>query len=632
MNEKLHKSLSAILSLVICIVFGIILTIYINPMEDISLNLSMMLEDGAVSDKEHFDYKGWTVYVQDGEAVTELEPDGTGGFSGIELGQTFYYSRVMEESLGSPTLRLNPINRKFSVWLDDVLLYTDCPELDNRIGYLTLPMAEWDRSDPIIISLPTDYQGKTLTIAQSFPNYTESNFVKAYPATVMLYCGYAYESALISESFGTAILAAVTFAIGLILLILFVRSGDWGLLFLALVAFCGMTSQLTEASFFYKYWGTNDNSLVPVIRLLSTGALLTFLALRSGKYRKLLWGILSAYALAMAVQIVCYMRYDQFSVANPVIDIFAYRLPYWVAFAGLVCVLLLGTLFWRKEKGFYRLFTPLAICATLLYWMALIFFIEKEQVALQIVLNLQSGQITYIYQRILLPVTVATLLTALVEALQKEIDLHTEKRLLKDKQELVLENYENMRRQHEEVMMLRHDMAKHFQVLREMSGEEPVKSYLGELTGQNQKIRPVIQTGNEMLDIILGSKLSAAADAGVKIEIMKAEAPKELPLSDADLCSLVMNIMDNAVNAATGTGIADPYIRINIHTKGNYLAFLCENSANMNFIAEESKKETAPKHGLGLKIIQGIVKRYEGMLDTKYGENSYNVRVAIPLH
>ena len=51
------------------------------------------------------------------------------------------------EDLGSPTLRLGSIDLEFTfaVFLDDQLIYTDCPELDNRIGYLNLPMREWAR-------------------------------------------------------------------------------------------------------------------------------------------------------------------------------------------------------------------------------------------------------------------------------------------------------------------------------------------------------------------------------------------------------------------------------------------------------------------------------------------------------
>ena len=234
--KKLHKVLPVILALILCLLFGAILTVYTVPMKDVSLNLSLGMEEGFLV-SETYDDKGWTVYTQNGDTRTELEPDGLGGYLGIELGQTFYFSRVLEEDLDSPTLQIAPVNRNFSVWLDDVLIYTDCPELDNRIGFLSLPMGEWDRSDLITISLPLNYRGKTLTIAQSFPDYTEGGSVKAYPTSVVLYCGYSYESGLIAESFRTAVLMTASFALGVMLLLSFLLLRDVSMLFLSLSAF-----------------------------------------------------------------------------------------------------------------------------------------------------------------------------------------------------------------------------------------------------------------------------------------------------------------------------------------------------------------------------------------------------------
>ena len=54
-----------------------------------------------------------------------------------------------------------------AVFLDGERLYTDCPELSGGVGELTLPMLGWDRTEPVKVSLPPDYWGKTLTIAQS---------------------------------------------------------------------------------------------------------------------------------------------------------------------------------------------------------------------------------------------------------------------------------------------------------------------------------------------------------------------------------------------------------------------------------------------------------------------------------
>lgn len=630
MKTKIRKYLTMIIVLALGLIFGQILLIYTKPMKDITLDLSLQLADGESPDPNYFEMKGWTVYTHDGQQMTILEPDGYGGFEGLELGQTFYFSRVMEEELDSPTLQLPDGERNFSIWLDDKLIYTDCPELDNRIGHLTLPMREWYKSDPLTLSLAQDYPGKTLTIAQSFPNYTETGSVKAYPAEVKLYCGYAYESKLIAESFGTAIYTTLLFIIGIVLLFAALRHHNANLLCIAMVALLSMTVKLIDTSFFYRYFGTYHNSVLMILPKITVGVLFIFLATQAGKYKPVLWSIITVYLLSLLVHGGFLLATSNFN-ANDRLASIINGLPDWFSFAGYLAIFILGTVFWRQENRFYRLFSPIVLLTTALYWIAVILFIDKDQTWLQITLNLESGQITYIVHKFQAPVIISALLSSIVLTIRSELDRRTERQLLEERHQLALAGYENMRRQHEEVMILRHDMNRHFQLLQKISREEQVISYLDELIGQQQTIRPVVQSGNEMLDIILGSKINSAVDAGIKVEILRAEAPGQLPLSDADLCSLMMNIMDNALTAAAAADTVNPYIRLNIHKKDNFLSILCENSASAKATEFEAKKETVQKHGLGLKIIRHITARYEGMIDVEHESDSYKIRIAIPL-
>ena len=81
------------------------------------------------------------------------------------------------------------------------------------------------------VSLPMDHVGKTLTIVQS-TGLGEKQIPEAestvYFCGVTLSCGYAYESALIAESFRTAIPAALCFALGLLLCAAFLWQGFRG--------------------------------------------------------------------------------------------------------------------------------------------------------------------------------------------------------------------------------------------------------------------------------------------------------------------------------------------------------------------------------------------------------------------
>ena len=132
-----------------------------------------------------------------------------------------------------------------------------------------------------------------------------------------------------------------------------------------------------------------------------------------------------------------------------------------------------------------------------------------------------------------------------------------------------------------------------------------------------------------MLDIILNGRLGTAVDEGIRVEIPHITVPSELPLSDPDLCALIMNIVDNAI-AATSKG-ESPYIMLKIHEKHGQLGITCENSFDPQLKEAEAKKETVPKHGLGLKIIRQITERYHGLVNAEYADSNYSIKIAIPL-
>ena len=87
MCDKLIRHGPLILALILAVFCAGVLMMYVEPMEDVFLDLSLMsLEDGAAPSPEGPDTKGWTVYTQEGSIRTELTPDGFGGYTGLQLG------------------------------------------------------------------------------------------------------------------------------------------------------------------------------------------------------------------------------------------------------------------------------------------------------------------------------------------------------------------------------------------------------------------------------------------------------------------------------------------------------------------------------------------------------------------
>lgn len=622
MKKWIRFGAAALLALILCTVSGGLLLTCMKPMEDRTYDLSLTWEGESEGAPEDWVYnqKGWTVFIQEGDIKTELIPNGFGGFSGLEEpGQTFYFSRILSEELDSPTLRLDRADRSFAVFLDGALLYTDCPELDNCIGYLRLPMQEWTQKEPVLITLPWDYMGKTLTIAQStnpFGGETQNPTATpiVWPCSVTLYCGYAYESALVAESFQAAVPATLTFIAGTLLLALFAIQAfrgapDLGSLCGGLIALFWMAGRLDLAFLPNVYFGLLPVDAAALAQDLSLTLLLIFLISRLTGWRRVLLG------LSVGVQGVVVAL----EVAAQITKQLTLTLILTVSTAGLMGLTMawiFGILEWKKS-WFFRCFCSLTMAGAIL-WAALGY-------------SLFPRSLSEIPGLLLQPLTgimmAAALITALMEAIRREAAHRTETRLLVQRSKLAQSSYEVMRQQHEQVMILRHDMMKHFQLLWQTTGDEKTAAYLEELIGQNEKIRPVVQSGNEILDVILNGKLSAATDAGIAVEIVRMQAPDKLPLSDAELCSLMMNLLDNAVEAAAAPGVKLPYIKLDLCVKEHFFVLFCENSTTLKHI----QKETAPGHGLGLKIIKEIAARYDNLLETEYGVDYYSVKLAIPL-
>lgn len=637
MRTFLKVIFAVMVSILLCIPAAWIVFYFTQPMEDVSYNLSLLPEDGQEWEGE----KGWTVYTEEKGKKTPLTPDGTGGYSGLAYpGQTFYFSRELTEELDSPTLRIGVVNRTVSVFLDGELIYTDCPELDNRIGYLTLPMLEYDRSDPVLISLPPDYHGKTLTIAQSSSAFSDlaENDIYVFPCNVTLYCGYAYESSLIASASKTMLPAALLFALEVFLLAMFIWYASMKhfiiqLPVFALAVFFQMCSVLSQADFFFKYFEVPAIDPVWLCFHLSVGSLLLFLTLYAKPLRLLYllftvvqWGSIILHCMT---QMGLLMEYDD-------TYLFLVNLPQFTGFLSLFAALAGAFFLWKKGNRFFRHVSQAVLILTIGYILFLIMSKSfspdyATHVFTRIELEMGSRIPNFTLKLIWNLNLFSGLAAVIMELVELEAERRTEVAVLSTKNELAIQSYENLRLQSEEVMMLRHDTMKHYSLLRTMAEEAPeqIADYLDELIGQVENVRPVVACKNRTLNILLNGKLNAASAKGISTEIIRADAPEKLPLSDAELCCLVVNILDNAIHSASDPNTSMPHIKLDFHCKDRHFVFSCQNSMPE---LTTGKKIPTSGHGYGLKIIHQIMSRFgDNMISIKQTETTYQIAVVIPL-
>lgn len=184
----------------------------------------------------------------------------------------------------------------------------------------------------------------------------------------------------------------------------------------------------------------------------------------------------------------------------------------------------------------------------------------------------------------------------------------------------------------ENLRALRHDMNNHMSVLQglvSMKEYDEVSSYLNSISEELNMANNFLFIDNKVLSVLINSKMTKAMNMGINpdIEILSGDTP----LSDRDLCSLVGNILENAIEAASGH--SEPYIYFSMKKTPDAYHIICDNNYTVqpitngnNFI---STKENTGYHGVGTKNIRSIVKDYKGTVDFTVDEQ-FHVHVTLP--
>ncbi|MGL5676999.1 MAG: sensor histidine kinase [Cellulosilyticaceae bacterium] len=201
-------------------------------------------------------------------------------------------------------------------------------------------------------------------------------------------------------------------------------------------------------------------------------------------------------------------------------------------------------------------------------------------------------------------------------------------------QQLLLSQYEEIKNVYLNMRGFRHDYHNHLQVMKahlHMGQIGEMEQYLQQLEGELQRIDNSVRSGNVMLDAILNSKVTLAEQAGIEVNC-KAEVPETLPVSDIDLCIILGNLLDNAIEACEKIN-EGRFMRIYIATFKNQLYLSIQNAAKEELDFNERHYISAKRgnHGLGMKRVKVLVEKYEGYMNLQNESGVFAAEVTLPL-
>ena len=153
--------------------------------------------------------------------------------------------------------------------------------------------------------------------------------------------------------------------------------------------------------------------------------------------------------------------------------------------------------------------------------------------------------------------------------LSKRID----KQLASYQQELIETHYREVENMYRQIRGWRHDYRNHIQTMKAYAAAgdwEAIKNYLDLLDTDLNTVDTVIKTGNAMTDAILNSKISLAKSKDIQVTA-DARIPVKLKTSEIDLCCIIGNLFDNAIDASMQLPADQRLIRVYMDMKGTQL-------------------------------------------------------------
>ncbi len=235
---------------------------------------------------------------------------------------------------------------------------------------------------------------------------------------------------------------------------------------------------------------------------------------------------------------------------------------------------------------------------------------------------------------------VVLLMSTLVFHMNRQYEVEKELAALRAEQAQLLErDYTALNQAYAANAKLFHDFHNHIGVLRRLLSQEKAGEairYLDELQAPVRELGDRIWTGDETADYLISSKAALAAGRGIAFSV-QAEYPRHANIRSADLCAILGNLLDNALEAAGQVPEPDRrQVSLTIRRIHQMLVIKVENSFREAPLQEGGEYRTTKKdgglHGWGLKSARTAAEKYDGSLQAGQAGEVFRAVATLSYH
>lgn len=243
---------------------------------------------------------------------------------------------------------------------------------------------------------------------------------------------------------------------------------------------------------------------------------------------------------------------------------------------------------------------------------------------------------TFITVGLILLLLMNFLIIYLYDSAKNKARQEQEALLLQQQNKFYMKQYDAMFKSQEGIRLLRHDMKGHMSAIKALLEQnEPIKAttYIEEVYQTLSSSRNRVESGNAVVDCILSSKVQEADQLGILIDY-RIKVPPELNIAPFDLGAILINLMDNAINAVKNLDSPSTnaiFLSLSyecgvlyITLQNQYSGELAYNNGRITTTHIDSKN-----HGYGLWSVQKAAEKYSGAVEIKSQNNCFIVDVLL---
>lgn len=215
---------------------------------------------------------------------------------------------------------------------------------------------------------------------------------------------------------------------------------------------------------------------------------------------------------------------------------------------------------------------------------------------------------------------------------------YTELLLTQQKEDNRVSYYELLKEQNVNSKVLIHDITKHLNSLKmlSMNNNADIVDYIDNIENDFDIMNPIDYSNNALLNLITNRYYQICKKENISFEINIQNTQLDF-MSEPDITSLFDNLIANATEAAKQSENKFIIFSIDIRNS-NFLVISVLNSSdkkplqvNENII---SSKKDSEMHGIGIKSIKRVVKKYDGIITMTYNDNqkTFNTTITFQLY